>query len=288
MDHVVALPTANDRSPVHAADFVVTVYNEDLRELAITLRSCLRQRAVRNVIVVDDGSGQRVRLPIEDPRLKIVRLEQNLGISGARNAGIANTTSVYVASVNSEIELEEDWLDATSQVLDANPSCGAAFTAARLSNSRTWWTRWRSAYHEMHLQPGDGPAKFAPGHAVLFRRSALEQIGGYDQRWVRCHEDVDVCRRLRKAGWTTLYTSKSGCNSRQSDNAWLLGRKEAVRALRCTNERISIAGGCWVILRRGCLRVASSTFHRRWAALGAEPLITLIAFWEAVKIATRR
>jgi cellulose synthase/poly-beta-1,6-N-acetylglucosamine synthase-like glycosyltransferase len=255
--------------------------------LAVTLRSCLRQAGVGNVVVVDDGSPEHVRPSIEDTRLKIIRLEKNSGISVARNQGIAATASPYVAFVNSDIELENGWLAATSKVLDDHPSCGAAFTAARLTNPTKWLTRWRTAYQEMPPPLTDGPARFAPGHAVLFRRSALEEVGGYDPRWVRAHEDVDVCDRLRNAGWNTRYTSRSGCLSRQIDDLWLLGRKEAVRELRCTNDRIPLQAGCWIVFRRGCGRFASSVLHRRWLALAAEPFIMMVAFWEAVKIGTR-
>ena len=271
-----------------SVDFVIATYNECSHALAATVRSCLAQPRVGQVVVVDDGSQRPLGLVIDDPRVKCVRLETNSGISVARNAGIAATTSAYVACVNSEIELEPDWLEATYRVLDDHSSCGAAFTPMVLRNSQKRWADWRTAYHELALPPTDGPTKCAPGHAVLFRRSALEQVGGYDRRWRRCHEDVDLCVRLSKAGWSTRLTRRSTCISSQVDGPLLLGRKEAVRALRCSDDSLPRHVACWRVLRRGALRFGSSIIHQRWSAVVAEPFIMAIAFWEAVKIGTRR
>ena len=269
-------------------DVVISVYNEEPEVLELTVQSCLAASGVGKVLVVDDGSDRPVSLPLpQERRASVFRLERNSGISVARNEGIARTASRYVACVNSEIELDLDWLNATSRVLDTTPECGAVFTKTRLPTPATWLSRWRTAYHEIPTPPDDGPVKFAPGHAVLFRRAALEKIGGYDPRFTRCREDVDVCRRLGKAGWSTRYTTGSACISHQVDSVGLLGRKTAVRALRCGNEPVPLLAGCGVVLRFGCLRVASSVWHQRWAALAVEPFITPVALWVAVKMASR-
>jgi GT2 family glycosyltransferase len=266
-------------------DVVISAYNEEPEDLALTLRSCFDLAGVGNVVVVDDGSDPPISLPQERRRLSMFRLARNSGISVARNEGIARTASRYVACVNSDIELEPDWLDATTRVLDTTPTCGAVFTKTRLPSPVTWLTRWRTAYHELPTPPTDGPEKFAPGHAVLFRRAALDQIGGYDPRYTRCREDVDVCKRLEKAGWSTMYTSRSACISHQVDSVGLLGRKTAVRALHCGNDPVPLLAGFGVVLQRTCYRVASSVWHHRWAALAVEPLITPVALWEVVKMA---
>ena len=269
-------------------DVVISAYNEAPEVLALTVRSCLAASGVGNVVVVDDGSDPPVSLglPAAERRVSVCRLERNSGISAARNEGIARTASRYVACVNTEIVLEPDWLDATSHVLDTTPACGAVFTKTRLPEA-TWLTGWRTAYHEIPTPPEDGPAKFAPGHAVLFRRAALETIGAYDPRFRRCREDGDVCKRLGKAGWSTLYTGRSSCTSLQVDGVGPLGRKTALRALRCGDEPVALLAGCAVILRFACLRVVSSLWHQRWAALTVEPLITSVTLWEAVKMALR-
>jgi GT2 family glycosyltransferase len=71
-----------------------------------------------------------------------------------------------------------------------------------------------------------GPSEFAPGHAVLFRKEALDTVGGYDARLRLHHEDSDICLRMRESGWETHYTSESSCVSIQKDTLKQLAAKE--------------------------------------------------------------
>jgi N-acetylglucosaminyl-diphospho-decaprenol L-rhamnosyltransferase len=43
------------------------------------------------------------------------------------------------------------------------------------------------------------------GAAMMVRREAFEQIGGFDERYFMYVEDVDLCNRLHQAGWKSLY-----------------------------------------------------------------------------------
>jgi N-acetylglucosaminyl-diphospho-decaprenol L-rhamnosyltransferase len=48
-------------------------------------------------------------------------------------------------------------------------------------------------------------ANWVSGAAVWLRRSALDEIGGWDERYFMYVEDVDLCWRLRSAGWRVAY-----------------------------------------------------------------------------------
>ncbi len=43
------------------------------------------------------------------------------------------------------------------------------------------------------------------GAAVWLRRAALEEVGGWDERYFMYVEDVDLCWSLRRAGWRVAY-----------------------------------------------------------------------------------
>lgn len=65
--------------------------------------------------------------------------------------------------------------------------------------------RWTRAYRQEHLEPSERPVGWLSGSCLLVRRSAFEQIGGFDERYFMYMEDVDLGDRLGKAGWLSVY-----------------------------------------------------------------------------------
>jgi N-acetylglucosaminyl-diphospho-decaprenol L-rhamnosyltransferase len=47
------------------------------------------------------------------------------------------------------------------------------------------------------------------GMFMLFRRSAFERVGGFDERYFLYYEDVDICRRLHGAGYRVVATPRT-------------------------------------------------------------------------------
>ena len=65
--------------------------------------------------------------------------------------------------------------------------------------------RWTRAYRQEHLDPSERPVGWLSGSCLLLRRSAFDQIGGFDERYFMYMEDVDLGDRLGKAGWLSVY-----------------------------------------------------------------------------------
>ena len=56
--------------------------------------------------------------------------------------------------------------------------------------------------HRRQLRQGRTTVDWVGGACVLIRRQALEEVGGFSERWFMYSEDIDLGRRLREAGWT--------------------------------------------------------------------------------------
>jgi mycofactocin glycosyltransferase len=211
-------------------DFVIPVYGERSQALAATLSACIKQKVqVARIFVVDDGSPEPVSLPDwarSSPQISLLRLPENQGISAARNAAIALSNAAYLACINTEVLPEPGWLDTCLAYLSGHPSVGACYTRTVPQRPDRLLTRWRVRFQEPKYPEQSGPTPFAHGHAVLFRKEAVDAVGGYDVRFRRHHEDSDICQRMRKAGWESHFVASSRCVSIQQDTLKGLAAKQ--------------------------------------------------------------
>lgn len=215
-----------------AIDFVIACYGERIEALKATVGACLAQVAkVGAVWVVDDGSPTLIRreaLP-GDHRLHVIRLDHNRGISAARMAAISQSRVDYVACVNVDILPEPNWSQICGEYLSAHRRVGAVFARLQPANRARLLSQWRMRFHEEKYDRPEGPAKFAPGHAVLFRRDAIDAVGGYKLALRRIGEDSEICERLWAAGWEVHFVNRSSCTSIQTDTLRYLARKQLLR-----------------------------------------------------------
>jgi GT2 family glycosyltransferase len=267
-----------------AVDVVIPVYGERSEALDATLAACVQQtRPIKRIFVVDDGSPQPVSLPPwaqGAQEIVLIRLPENQGISAARNAGIAHSQACLLACINTEVLPDPDWLATCAEYLIAHPEVGACFTRIVPSTPDRLLTRWRMRFLEMQFAERSKPVDFAPGHAVLFRREAVNVVGGYDALYRLHHEDSDICKRMRKAGWDTHFVAASRCVSIQDDSLIRLATKE----LRDSNWyspadslfHLYYHLSWWTLVRAG-----SNVVKGRFYLLPADVAIWATALWMA-------
>src|SRR5580765_2689574 len=218
----------NDTLP--AVDVVIPVYGERDNALRTTLSACVNQTyPINRIFIVDDGSLEPVSLPAwakAEPRISLLRLPQNQGISAARNAAIALSNAAFLACINAEVLPDPDWLDTCLNYLFGHSGVGACYTRLVSATPHRILTQWRMRFLETKFAEKSGPSEFAPGHAVLFRKEALDAVGGYDVRHRLHHEDSDISQRMWKCGWESHFVAVSRCISVQKDTLRQLAAKE--------------------------------------------------------------
>ncbi len=198
------------------------------------LRHCLEKLALEKlaaqagtygeIVVVDnasrDGSVEMVKRDFPDCRL--LALEDNLGFGAANNRAASLARGDSLLLLNSDAWLADGALARLEGALEADP--GLALAAPELCypdgrrqfawapetgvfgeamqklrnrfESRPWIHRVPPAW----LRPVLGPGWYSAA-CVLVRRSAFEAVGGFDEEIFMYFEDVDLSRRLRRAGW---------------------------------------------------------------------------------------
>ena len=179
-----------------------------------------QELAPAEVIVVDNGShdGSLEYLRDAHPEVVTVALGANTGFAHAANVGLGRSSGEFVALVNADVELAPDWLARVAGALDRDP--GAAAVACKmvsLSDPSLIYDAGdilrRDGVCEQRGRFTRDDGRFdTPGEvfgacagAALYRRSALESLGGFDERYFAYLEDVDLALRLRLAGWRCRY-----------------------------------------------------------------------------------
>jgi hypothetical protein len=173
-----------------------------------------------DVIVVDNGSRDGTPEHVRErwPGAGLLVLDRNVGVAAALNRGVSAVRSEYVALLNNDLELEPTWLGCLVSCLDGHPGAGSAtgkllnFGQRSVFDAAGDLMRWSgAATHRGYREPDRGQfdrgeAIFGPcAGAALYRRSALEEVGPFDEDFFAYQEDVDWSLRAQLLGWPSRY-----------------------------------------------------------------------------------
>lgn len=165
------------------------------------------------VIVVDDGSDvpfTRDDLGCARCDIAVLRHPRCLGPAAARNTGLAACTTEFVAFLDSDVVPRRGWLEA---LLGHFSDPTVALVAPRivgLTHSDHLIARYEAVRSSLDLGQREAPVvpygmvSYVPSAAIVCRRSALRDIGGFDDR-LHSGEDVDLCWRLVESGVRLRY-----------------------------------------------------------------------------------
>ena len=158
------------------------------------------------VLVIDDGSQDATaEIASRYAGVTVIRHERNRGLGAARNTGFGAARHELVAALDADCVPEPGWLARLVPHLNDPDVVGAG---GRLIESigRTAADRWRCAH--MRQERGEsllGDPDFLFGCNNIFRKSAVLEIGGFNEAMRTAAEDVDISRRLRSRNWRLVY-----------------------------------------------------------------------------------
>jgi len=183
------------------------------------------------VAVADNGStdGSGLALSERYPAAKWVPTGANLGYGTAANIGAALVDGKYLLICNPDVVLQEGTVATLRRFLELSPGvavvgprivdpAGALYPSARrfpelleaLGHGLVgqFWTgnpfsrRYRMTDWD---HAGAREVDWVSGACFLARRQAWDDVGGFDSSYFMYMEDVDLCWRARRAGWSVAY-----------------------------------------------------------------------------------
>lgn len=200
--------------------------------IAEVVQAAAGLRGCTEVVVVDNGSDGAADVAAA-AGAAVIRRPDNPGFGAGQNAGVARTSAPAVLLLNPDASLHAAGVDAGLALLAACPDVagvqgtitnrvtnapersmgsqirpihlfGRALALRRLLTTRIgrWLARRvRVADHVKRVPSEPEDVEVLAATAVLLRRSAFDDIGGFDETYFLYGEDLDLCHRLRIAGW---------------------------------------------------------------------------------------
>lgn len=219
-----------------AARWAAVIVNYNAGPLIVKcVRSVLEDQSAgpAEIVVVDndstDGSPDLLERECAGTGVTVIRTGANLGYAKAANRGIAATSAEVIAVLNPDATVYSGTAAAMLARLDADgrlaavgplvedpdgtvyPSARAVPSTADAVGHGLFLLFWpNNPFTRRYRQLDEDPSKerdvdWVSGAAIWLRRAALDEIGGWDERYFMYVEDVDLCWQLRQAGWRIAY-----------------------------------------------------------------------------------
>lgn len=184
------------------------------------------------VIIVDNGSEPDLKEILESTikeinkkNYRLILLNDNKGFGSANNEGLKIARGRNILFLNPDILLLNNGIKTLSDFLDNNPKVGACggnlhnanmqpvYSFKRISPGILWETdellnNWiqKLLYGKNknynHKEKPD-KVKNLSGANLMVKKKCLNTTGNFSDKYFMYFEDTDLCRRIRKAGWST-------------------------------------------------------------------------------------
>ncbi len=241
--------------------FIIPLYNclPLSQAMLASLQATLPAKLDHEIILIDDVSTDNTRewlSTLTHPALRVLLNDRNLGYAATNNRAVSAATGTILVLLNNDLVLTPGWLEPMLAVHSSLPKPGAIgniqrnATTGAIDHAGIYVTVKGKPEHDVTL-PRSGDSKISPavtGACLLIARDLWQQLGGFDEQFHNGAEDIDLCFRARKAGFTNAVALRSIIHHHVSSSP---GRKEndehnAYRfTLRWEKELITLGARAW-------------------------------------------
>jgi N-acetylglucosaminyl-diphospho-decaprenol L-rhamnosyltransferase len=203
---------------------IIVVTHNSARWLARMAAAVEAQTETRwRLIVIDNGSipSERPALASLPTNAALMQYETNLGFAEANNVAARAASTPYLVFLNPDAFPEPDWLAQLIAAAERFPQAAAIGSTQIRAGASDEFDGTGDVLHASGLayRANYGAKRGAPpplgesfavcAAAMLVRRETFEAAGGFDARYFCYFEDVDLCFRLRLAGWRILQSPEA-------------------------------------------------------------------------------
>ncbi|MDO8489928.1 MAG: glycosyltransferase family 2 protein [bacterium] len=196
----------------------------------------LRSRATFEIIVVDNSAEKEVEQTLTErfPEVRYIKLMRNVGFAAGNNVGMRAAHGRYLCIANQDLTALEGSLDTLVEFMDANPEVAVSGPRLLYADGTAQQSCFRfyepltplyrrtvlgslpmgKRHIERFLMKDTDISRvsdvdFLMGACLCVRRSAIEEVGLFDEQFFFYFEDTDWCKRFWAAGWRVCYVPES-------------------------------------------------------------------------------
>jgi GT2 family glycosyltransferase len=163
------------------------------------------------------------------PEIEIITFNKNLGYARGYALSLPQISAKYYVLLNSDVEVTENWLDPLIALMDQNSNIAAVMPKIRSYNQKEYYEYAGAAGGFIdkfgypfcqgriltHIERDEGQYNltrevfWASGACMLLRAEAYSRTGGLDGDFFAHMEEIDLCWRLKRLGYSIWYCPES-------------------------------------------------------------------------------
>jgi glycosyltransferase involved in cell wall biosynthesis len=211
--------------------FVIPVFNNE-NDIARCLRSIQNQCVAGEtceIVILDNGSTDQTHRIMNELGFAF-HVMPNVTVSALRNRGAALARGRYLAFVDSDVELSQEWLQNGLRVF-ADTGVVASGCFPGVPGDATWVQRtWDLHQRGSYVDLTPRPVSWLSSMNLIVRRDMFLAIGGFNER-LQTAEDVDLGYRLGQRGTILCNPAMDAVHWGEARDLKIFWRKEVWRGL---------------------------------------------------------
>jgi len=208
-------------------DLTIVILNfnsgEYLLKCLESIKLAKGEATIATIVIDNNSSDESFKLAQDKYKeARYIKNSENLGFSKGYNPTLKGIKTEYLLLLNPDCILEKGVIKKILDSYDADSMIGAATGKIILPNGRTDLTAHRgfptpwasllyvlgddSLYHLTNNNPDfTHEVDAISGAFFLTKKSVLEKVGYLDEKFFLYGEDIDLCLRIKKAGYKIIY-----------------------------------------------------------------------------------
>ena len=222
-------------SSQQASSVAIVILNYNGKKYLEKFLSSLIENSQLNkvtIFVADNASTDDSLLFLQNnykENIKVIKLNSNLGFAGGYQAALKQVTADYYLLLNSDVEVSKNWLQPLIQLLDNQQNIAACQPKIRsFKNPKNFehagaaggwidklgypFCRGR-IFNLVEEDNGQYDSfqniAWATGACLLIRANIYHKFGGFDEDYFAHMEEIDLCWRIRRAGYSIAIVPES-------------------------------------------------------------------------------